>query len=171
MPSENGTIQIVIKHIPNVMFAVIIKQFCHRRVIVIQQQLPQNILNWRYILNVLFFFYLSFLASWQARTQILCHYSKSNSLCPQNFTEAVSFLTAKVCGEGEDGAAGTLRVNTHTEEKTAVPIKPLGRQQLSASADELLNHQSITHFLCHQTTHTRTQIASSDLVSCSWWST
>lgn len=45
MPSENGTRQIVIKHIPNVMFAVIIKQFCQRRVIVIQQQLPQNILN------------------------------------------------------------------------------------------------------------------------------
>lgn len=39
MPSENGTIQIVIKHIPNVMFAVIIKQFCQCRVIVIQQQL------------------------------------------------------------------------------------------------------------------------------------
>lgn len=84
------------------------------------------------------------------------HYSKSNSLCPQNFTQAVSFLTAKVCGEGEDGAAGTLQVNTHTEEKTAVPIKPLGRQQLSAFADELLNHQSIRHFLCRQTTHMHT---------------
>lgn len=45
MPSENGTIQIVIKHIPNVMFSVIIKQFCQRRDILIQQQLPQNILN------------------------------------------------------------------------------------------------------------------------------
>lgn len=54
-------------------------------------------------------------------------------LCP-NVVTAVSFLPAGVCGEGEDGAAGTLQVNT----KTAVSIKPLGRQQLSGPADEPL---------------------------------
>lgn len=58
-------------------------------------------------------------------------------ILPQNVVKAVSFLPAGICGEGEDGAAGTLQV---THKKAAVSIKPLGRQQLygPADADELL---------------------------------
>lgn len=53
----------------------------------------------------------------------------------QTVVKAVSFPQT---GEGEDGAAGTLQVITHSEEKLQSTLNPLGRQQQFSPADELL---------------------------------